>query len=342
MRTKIRNFVLSLLVMLLTFSGITGLQLRASAATPFAPFKTLTIPMVRYNGKNGNSVYAAQPKYRNIFDKASGNWEKFGTVGHIYPAKVAGTVPLLSLRRKADVGIASYYFYTTNIDEALARQSTGWTMVQEYKGVAGYVATSHQRGTIPVYLYRQPTGPGFLYAFGEQENEALKNSTAKYQKIAFYVWGDPVESEPAKGSNFPSANDSVDLRMREDLYFIAPGATKINTAASYASNAAPLTLKQSQGTNCKGNRCTYRLGFFISRNSGKVPLSVFAQLSGASFGSVGNSYKFNVGQTTREVIFPVSLAVGSHDIKVSVDPYNKVSESNDGNNSFTVKVIVTP
>lgn len=342
MKRMIGKCALLTLAVLLPLIGAVRNEPRANAAPPLAPFETLTIPMVRYNGKNGNSVYAAQPKYKNLFDKASGNWEKFGTVGHVYPQKVAGTVPLLSLRRKASVGIAPYYFYTTSIDEALAKQSTGWVMVPEYKGVAGYVATSSKPGTIPVYLYRQPTGPGFLYAFGEQENNALKNSTAQYQKIAFYVWAEPVESESPKGAGFPDPKSTLDLSMRPNLYFTGKYAATINTAGIYGSSSAPITLKKSQGNNCNGNTCSYNLGFFLKRSIDAGGLSVYAQYVSSAFGIIGNTIVFKAGQKVREVIFPVELPVGQHEIKVGIDPTNKIPELNEGNNSFTVKVNIVP
>lgn len=337
-----RNLFLYFLAALMTLTGPVGLGRRTQAAPLRAPLETLTIPLVRYNGKNGNSVYAAQPKYRNLFEQASKNWEKFGTVGHVYPQKIAGTVPLLSLRKKAEVGIAPNYYYTTSIDEAVAKQNAGWVMVPEYKGVTGYVATSAKPGTIAVYRYKQPAGPGYLYAFGEQENNALKETSAKFQKIAFYVWGEPVESEPVKGSSFPTANDTVDLSLRKDVYFNGSNTVTLDRNGSYGSPTAPLTIKRNKGSECEGNVCTYNLGFIIFRNAGKGSLSVYAGFSGSSIGSIGNTYIFKAGQTIREVILPVRLPLGQHVIKAAVDPSNKISESNDANNSFSVTVNIVP
>ena len=332
-----------------------------------AAAEALTIPLYRYQSKNGSGVYAAYPAYREQFEKASNTWEKFGVVGHVYPSKQPGTMPLLALRKPAPVGIGSLHFYTTSIDEALEKQNGGWEAVQNYKGVVGYVSTTQQPGTVAVYRYRQPAGVGgYLYAFGDGENNALKQSAGvKFEKVAFYVWANPVEAMkqsnfPSGQSNFPSGGPgdkpgqsnfpsggpgdkpaaNVDLLMRQALYFNGAPAAKVNTASKYATPDKPMTLKKSEALSCAGDFCTFNLGFFVQRSSAEGALTSFAQVGGPGLDSVGNSFSFAAGSRSRDFVVPVKLKAGQNRLRVDVDPSDKTPETNEANNSFTVTINV--
>lgn len=320
------------------------------------PLDALTIPLYRFQAKNGSGIYAAYPAYVKLFDNASNNWDKFGVVGHVYPNKIAGTVPLLALRHKSNVGIASFYFYTTDINEAINKQNAGWDAVQEHKGVIGYVATSAKPGTIAVYRYRQPTAQAsYIYAFGEAENNTLKqNSDLKFEKLAFYVWANPVEEQP-KSSDFPTGNDDdqpknsnfpsaskVDLMMRQALYYNGKDTSKVNTASKYAMPGQAMTLKKSEAKQCVGDTCTFNLGIFIQRNSPTGTLYGYAQMLGENGFNVGNSFTFKQGQQSKDFVLPVKLKMGANKIKVTVDPYKQVAESNESNNSFEVTIVLEP
>lgn len=315
------------------------------------PFEALTIPLYRYQAKNGSGVYAAYPAYRKLFENASNVWDEFGVVGHVYPSKQAGTMPLLALRKPASVGIASLYFYTTDIDEALAKQNSGWEAVQNYKGVVGYVATTAQAGTIAVYRYRQPTAAGgYIYAFGESENNTLKQNTGlKFEKLAFYVWAKPVEPKPSQ-SNFPSGQTSsnfpsaatVDLLMRPALYFNGTNSTKVNTASKYATPQKPMTLKKSEAIECAGGYCAFNLGLFVQRSNGDGPLASYALIGGPGLGSVGNSFAFEAGSRSRDFVLPIRLKMGENKVRVTIDPFAETAETNEANNSFEVTIIVQP
>jgi len=325
-----------------------------AARTGGAP-SPLTIPLYRYQAKNGSGAYAAYPAYRKQFENAS-VWNELGVVGHVYPEKQPGTMPLLALRKPAAVGVGSLFFYTTSIDEALEKQNGGWEAVQNYKGVIGYVSTSQQPGTVAVYRYRQPTAAGgYIYAFGESENGTLKQSAGlKFEKVAFHVWASPVEPKPQQSnfptgqqnSNFPSGGPgdkpatTVDLMMRPALYFNGKSSMKVETASKYATPDKAMTLQKSEALECAGDYCTFNLGFFVQRSGGEGTLTSFAQVGGPGLASVGNSFLFDAGARSRDFVVPVRLKVGENKVRVSVDPYDKTPETNEGNNSFTVTVTV--
>jgi len=351
----------------LVFALAGGAHVAGPAAAAARAPEALTIPLYRYQAKNGSGVYAAYPAYRETFEKASNNWNKFGVVGHVYPSKQPGTMPLLALRKPAAVGIGSLHFYTTSIDEALEKQNGGWEAVQSYKGVIGYVSTTQQPGTVAVYRYRQPTPEGgYVYAFGESENSALKQSAGlKFEKVAFYVWANPVEKPtqanfptgqsnfPAGGpgdkptqSNFPSGGPgdkpaaTVDLLMRQALYFNGASAAKVDTASKYATPDKAMTLKKSEALSCSGEHCTFNLGFFVQRSDGGGALTSFAQVGGPGLDSVGNSFSFAAGSRSRDFVVPVKLKSGVNRLRVEVDPSDKTPETNEANNSFTVTITV--
>nr|MDQ3804983.1 hypothetical protein [Acidobacteriota bacterium] len=100
------------------------------------------------------------------------------------------------------------------------------------------------------------------------------------------------------------------------------------------------TLSKSEALECAGDHCTFNLGFFVQRSGGEGALTSFAQVGGPSLANVGNSVVFDAGVRSRDFVVPVKLKVGENNIRVSIDPFDKTPETNEGNNSFTVTVTV--
>lgn len=335
-----RWFLLSFTIALLLAACVLLPSPKTSSAA--APDKPARIGLYRYQSKSGSGVYAAQPAYRNQFEKASPTWDQMGVVGYVYPTKQSGTMPLLSLRKSIAGSYVGIYFYTTDINEAIAKQNAGWNPVQNFKGVIGYVAMAEQPGTIAVYRYRQPTlAGGYIYAFGEAENDLLaKKTELKFEKLAFYVWEKSLDKPKSKGSDFPTGDSTVDLSLRAALYANGANSKSVNTSAPFATPEKSLVLKKSDALECAGLSCTFNLAFYIFRNSGAGTLTAYARIGGASLGSAGNTFIFAKGKTTKDVVLPVKLGFGENTLKVTVDPFAQVAESNENNNSFTVKIVL--
>lgn len=125
-----------------------------------------TLPLVRYQSEGGAGAYAAHPERRKKFQADPSRWKEYGTVGHCQTAKRPGTTALLNLRRPAEFG--GQHFYTTDVGEAVKVQNwdARWVADDFNKGVVCFVAASKLPGSVAVYRYRQPSGQGYIHAFG--------------------------------------------------------------------------------------------------------------------------------------------------------------------------------
>ncbi len=457
--------------------GLTYISAPASAAVAAEQ----TVPIYRYQTKTGLDAYAALPVEIEAHDKLGQQaddpkngfifFRRLMGVGHVYITKVPGTMPLMALFKDTDLG--RKYFYTAEIDEAVLLQKNGWQPGIFNKGIACYVATKPQPGTIPVYRLQQPDGIDVLYAFGTKERQMV--SHLKEEKIAFYVWANAVTPSEIKSYDFPdlkpelSVSDIKDVQaksvtfvihnsggekpipaktinvqisakkangdyawfeqqpvaqiikpiaattvtlktehdmtglkiqllvdalnkveesneqnnlsglvdgplflatgilmtqqptvpvlqpnlpppppvgydfsLRAALYINGSQTQTVNTTAKYVSAGKSITLKKSEALNCDGNVCTFNLGFFVFRNTGEDTISTYALIRGNTIGIVGNTVSFANGSKTKDVVFPCKLKIGENKLIVEVDPYKKTAETNEGNNSFEVTIIVEP
>jgi hypothetical protein len=114
----------------------------------------------------------------------------------------------------------------------------------------------------------------------------------------------------------------------------------LTVTAPYASPNRSLRLKKSDAISCEGDVCGFNLGFFAMRTAAGAELSTYALLSGASFGSVGNTVFFAPGETYKGVVHLVKLKMGENRIVVELDPYKKTEEADEANNSFEVTIFV--
>ncbi len=289
--------------------GMTQLVAFAVVATAAEP----TVPLYRYQTKTGLDAYAAMPAEIEAYDKLGKQaddpqngfifFRRLMMVGQVYITKVPGTLPLLTLFKDTDQG--RKYFYTTEIDEAVILQKNGWQPGIFNKGIACYVATKPQAGTIPVYRLQQPDGVDIIYAFGNKERQMLAH--LKEEKIAFYAWATAV---PPSSGGTPKSYDFPELKP--DL---SVGDIKEVQAKSVT--------------------------FVINNNGGEkpIPANTFTvQISAKN--ADGNAAWFEQ-QPIAQIIkhqTPTTVTVNTdHDmrglkIRLLVDAMNKVEESNEQNN----------
>jgi hypothetical protein len=428
-----------------------------------------TVPLTRYQNKHGVAAYAALPEHRKLYEANPSVWKVFGVVGHCYASKQPGTAPVLNLKRPTKFG--DQHFYTTDVDEAISVQNSSATWVADDVKVLCFAATSKLAGTVPAYRYRQPSGRDYIYAFGDGENNLLKQSPElKFESVAFFVWAQPggmVKSSPfpdpapqkpdlavgnvgvmpngkvifavrnngfainqrpfdvrltaygpggqvlwsrdktvapviAKGSyaeqsveppadktlhgvrikvtvdaggvieetdegnntsdfvnglpelNFPGPVVKVpsptrplpasapDLKLRAALYANGADASRLNTAARYATPGRPLTLKKSEAVRCDGEVCTFNLGFIAQRAAAGGEVRTYALLRGDTFGVVGNTVVFAAGEGSKPVVHAVRLKAGENRVTVEIDPERQAGDPNPSNNSFEVTIVVEP
>jgi hypothetical protein len=183
-----------------------------------------TTPLYRYQTKTGLDAYAALPAEIEAYDKLGKQpddaqngfifFRRLMAVGHVYLTKVPGTLPLLALYKDTDQG--RRYFYTADIDEAVILQKNGWQPGFYNKGIACYVATKPLPGTIPVYRLQQPDGVDVLYAFGTKERKLVAH--LKEERVAFYVWADPVAAqETPKQYDFPAMKADLTVGVIKEV-----------------------------------------------------------------------------------------------------------------------------
>ena len=83
-----------------------------------------------------------------------------------------------------------------------AKGSDGKPYVGIMLGVSNYAQFPAQffaPGTVAVYRYRQPDGRSYIYAFGEAENNLLKQNPVKFERVAFYVWAEAQSGARLRG-----------------------------------------------------------------------------------------------------------------------------------------------
>jgi hypothetical protein len=140
----------------------------------------------------------------------------------------------------------------------------------------------------------------------------------------------------------PPAPVVWDFSLRPALYANGAESKKIDTKSPYVTAGKTLTLKKSEAVSCAGDTCTFNLAFIVFRNGDQGMLSTYAFIKGKTLGIVGNTITFADGSKVKDAVFPSKLKIGENKLTVEVDPYKKTAETNEGNNSFEVTIIVEP
>ena len=136
-----------------------------------------------------------------------------------------------------------------------------------------------------------------------------------------------------------------DLSMRRALYFTGARASEIDTKNDkYVAENNSMTLRKSDATKCEAGTCVFNLGFIAFRTpaAGSGVLSTYALIQVEGGGLVGNTVYFSASDATRTGVFPVKLSEGVNKVTFQIDPYKKTAESDEGNNSFAVTIVVRP
>ena len=139
---------------------------------------------------------------------------------------------------------------------------------------------------------------------------------------------------------YSAPNSGVDLSLRRTLYFTGARTDKVDTRAKFVAENGTVTINSSSALKHEGDYFVFNLGFFVYRSSAEGELSTYALIRGPKIGIVGNNVVFHAGATTKDVIYSVNLLKGKNTVIVEVDPYKKITETNESNNSFEVTIIV--
>lgn len=143
-------------------------------------------------------------------------------------------------------------------------------------------------------------------------------------------------------ATFVSVNAQTDLSMREALYFTGANASSINLAKDvYVAKGSTLNLSAELAKKCDKNVCEFNIGFIGTRTGNNAgELSSYGLISVEGGGLTGHNVAFAGSEAIKQVVVPVKLKLGMNKLTFSIDPYKKVPESNETNNSFSVSVIV--
>ena len=136
---------------------------------------------------------------------------------------------------------------------------------------------------------------------------------------------------------------NTDLTLRRVLYFTGAKADKIDTKTdSHVTNGGLIVLKKSDAVKCSADGCYFNFGFFVMRTPtvGRLHTSAILQPAGGNAPSKEVDFKHNEG--VRETIILLKLAEGVTKLTVRIDPFNNTPETDEVNNSFSVKVVVKP
>jgi hypothetical protein len=152
---------------------------------------------------------------------------------------------------------------------------------------------------------------------------------------------------------------NVDLSVRQAVFFTGTNTASVNPAEQANQYSSPvyhpgiphknpdiLKINTGQAISCEKNSstCTYNLGVLVwrdmSKAASKEPLKTYGQFTKPDGSIVGNTIQFtydgNSKLETKEVIFPVKLALGKQQVTFTIDPENKIAEVDEKNNSVTV------
>lgn len=135
-----------------------------------------------------------------------------------------------------------------------------------------------------------------------------------------------------------TAFSQTDLSMREALYVTGSKTTQIDTKNDrYVVKGGTLQLKATDAVNCAGGFCEFNIGFIAFRTgSAANALSSYGLLQVDSGGLVGNTVYFGVDETVKQGVLPLKLKPGMNKVTFTIDPYKKIAETNERNNSITV------
>ena len=142
------------------------------------------------------------------------------------------------------------------------------------------------------------------------------------------------------GSGPQAPHALFDLTARSALYFTGTKTDRINTKNDkYVAGGGSLTVTRESAASCEGNTCVFNVGFFASR-SGNVTgaLSTYAAIQVEKVGLVGNTISFADQEKSKQGVLPVKLNMGVNKLTFTIDPYKKISETDETNNSFSVTV----
>ena len=133
---------------------------------------------------------------------------------------------------------------------------------------------------------------------------------------------------------------ATDLSMRRALYFTGAKTGSIDTKNDhYVAEGGSMTLTKAQSTSCDSTGCVFNLGFFAFKEPAGGAMNTYGRIEKKSGGMVGNTIHFAGKDTVREVVYPVKLVIGTNILKVAIDPEGKISETDEGNNSFIVTIV---
>jgi len=114
----------------------------------------------------------------------------------------------------------------------------------------------------------------------------------------------------------------TDLSMRQALYYNGAKTVKVDTTSKYVTPGGTMKLKKSEALNCAAGFCEFNFAFFVFRDNVASALSTYALI--------------------RDVVHKFKLKTGVNKVIVEVDPYKKLAETNENNNSFEVTIVVEP
>jgi len=135
---------------------------------------------------------------------------------------------------------------------------------------------------------------------------------------------------------------AVDLSMRRALYFTGNETQKIDKTGKYVAENGTMVLNQSQATKCEQDGCYFNVGFMVFRKPAAGELITYATLKTQTSYVAGIEVIFANNEAIKEKILSLKLGLGANQVTFRVDPYQKIAESDEGNNSFAVTITVKP
>ncbi len=137
-----------------------------------------------------------------------------------------------------------------------------------------------------------------------------------------------------------SAQPRTDLQLRRALYFTGNNPSAIDMKNDkYVAENGVMNIKKSEAFKTEGAYFYFYLGFIAFRDPAGPQFQTYVQYQ-SKLQSIGNTTTFLNNEKSRQGVFPLKLQTGRNVIKVVIDPFQKTTETDENNNSFTVTIVV--
>jgi hypothetical protein len=139
------------------------------------------------------------------------------------------------------------------------------------------------------------------------------------------------------GISMSASAQAVDIGARQSVYFTGSGYPAVITTFPYVNAGKTMELKAADAVKKSGGQFIFNLGIVATREFGNLKSELKTTMEfKTNVGTTDMEIRFPINQQVVEPSLPIPLKAGLNKVIVIMDPANKIAESNENNNNFTV------